>query len=267
MVPISFDRLFAQITLPATSRYDGAMLSPAALVLWLGLILGIKHATEVDHLVAIANIVSESRSILRSAVVGVFWGIGHTVSVFIVGVLVILLRIEIPPRLATSFEFAVALMIIVLGSLTLRSALRGRKDIHAHTHEHGGTVHTHLHFHDKKHAHQIGEARPHDHARQAKLRGGRALVVGLVHGLAGSAALTLLVLTQVASGSQLLGFFYLLVFGIGSIGGMLLMTTAMSLPLVLAPAHFGRLSFPVRLVAGIGSVAFGVYYAAHVLKG
>src|SRR5436853_5438851 len=80
------------------------MFSPAALVLWLGLILGIKHATEVDHLVAIANIVSESRSILRAAVVGVCWGVGHTISVFVVGVLVILLRVEIPPRLATSFE-------------------------------------------------------------------------------------------------------------------------------------------------------------------
>jgi ABC-type nickel/cobalt efflux system permease component RcnA len=243
------------------------MFSPAALVLWLGLVLGIKHATEVDHLVAIANIVSESRSILRAAVVGVFWGVGHTISVFVVGVLVILLRVEIPPRLATSFEFVVALMIIFLGSRTLHSALRRRKDIHAHTHQHGRTVHTHLHFHDIGHAHKIGETRPHDHARQAKLRGWRAVVVGLVHGLAGSAALTLLVLTRVSSDSQLLGLTYLLVFGIGSIGGMLLMTTAMSLPLVLAPAHFGRLSVPVRLVAGIGSVAFGIYYAAHVLKG
>jgi ABC-type nickel/cobalt efflux system permease component RcnA len=243
------------------------MFSPAALILWLGLVLGIKHATEVDHLVAIANIVSESRSVLRSAVVGVFWGVGHTISVFVVGVLVILLRIEIPPRLATSFEFAVALMIIILGSRTLHSALRGRKDLHTHTHSHGGKVHTHLHFHDARQAHEIGVARPHDHAKQTKLRGWRAVVVGLVHGLAGSAALTLLVLTQISSNSPLLGLTYLFVFGVGSIGGMLLMTTVMSLPLVWAPAHFGRLSFPIRVVAGIASVAFGLYYAAHVLKG
>jgi ABC-type nickel/cobalt efflux system permease component RcnA len=243
------------------------MLSPAALVLWLGLILGIKHATEVDHLVAIANIVSESRSILRSAVVGLLWGVGHTISVFIVGVLVILLRVEIPTGLAIVFEFAVALMIIVLGSRTLHSALRGRKDVHAHTHSHDGRVHTHLHFHEARNAHGIEVAQPHNHARQAKLRGWRAVVVGLVHGLAGSAALTLLVLTQISSGSPLLGLIYLLVFGVGSVGGMLLMTTVMSLPLVWAPAHFGRLSVPVRVVAGIGSVAFGIYYAAHVLKG
>src|ERR1043165_8557353 len=181
------------------------MLSAAALVLWLGLVLGIKHATEVDHLVAIANIVSESRSIFRSAVVGVLWGVGHTISVFVVGILVILLRFEIPERLASSFEFLVAAMIILLGSRTLYATLRGRKDLHAHTHQHGGTAHTHLHFHDKRHAHAIGEVRPHDHARQAKLRGWRAVAVGLVHGLAGSAALTLLVLTQVSSNSQLLG--------------------------------------------------------------
>jgi ABC-type nickel/cobalt efflux system permease component RcnA len=243
------------------------MFSLAALVLWLGLILGIKHATEVDHLVAIANIVSESRSILRSALVGMLWGIGHTISVFIVGVLVILLRIEIPPRLATSFEFAVALMIIVLGSRTLHSALRRRKDIHTHTHSHGGKVHAHLHFHDDRDAHEIGLANSHNHAKQAKLQGWRAVVVGLVHGLAGSAALTLLVLTQISNDSPMLGLTYLLVFGIGSIGGMLLMTTVMSLPLIWAPAHFGRLGVPVRVLAGIGSVAFGVYYAAQVLKG
>jgi len=88
----------------------------------------------------------------------------------------------------------------------------------------------------------------------------------MVHGLAGSAALTLLVLTQVSTGgSQLLGLTYLLVFGVGSIGGMLLMSTAMSLPLVFAPARFERINIPVRLVAGIGSVAFGVYYAYRQL--
>jgi len=240
------------------------MHGTTAFVLWLGLILGIKHATEVDHLVAIATIVSETRSVIRSALVGMFWGLGHTFSILVVGVLVILLRVEIPERVATFFELAVAFMIIVLGSRTLYFVLRKQKRLHTHSHLHGGSVHTHLHLHDSEHAHALRDVRPHDHGRQAKLTGWRAVFVGIVHGLAGSAALTLLVLTQLSGGaSQLLGLMYLLVFGIGSIGGMLLMSTAMSLPLALAPAHFERINIPIRLIAGIGSVAFGVYYAGR----
>src|SRR2546421_94450 len=199
------------------------MHGTTAFVLWLGLILGIKHATEVDHLVAIATIVSETRSVVRSALVGMFWGLGHTFSILVVGVLVILLRIEIPEQVASFFELAVAFMIIVLGSRTLYFVLRKQKRVHTHAHTHGGSVHTHLHFHNSEHAHALRDVRTHDHGRQAKLAGRRAAFVGIVHGLAGSAALTLLVVTQLsASGSQLLGLTYLLVFGVGSIGGMLL---------------------------------------------
>src|SRR2546421_8659984 len=133
------------------------MHGTTAFVLWLGLILGIKHATEVDHLVAIATIVSETRSVVRSALVGMFWGLGHTFSILVVGVLVILLRIEIPEQVASFFELAVAFMIIVLGSRTLYFVLRKQKRVHthAHTHTHGGSVHTHLHFHNSEHAHAL----------------------------------------------------------------------------------------------------------------
>ena len=242
------------------------MHGTTAFVLWLGLILGIKHATEVDHLVAIATIVSETRSVVRSALVGMFWGLGHTFSILAVGVLVILLRVEIPERVGTFFELAVAFMIILLGARTLYFLLRKQKPVHAHAHTHGGSSHTHLHFHESEHAHALREVRSHDHERQAKLTGWRAVVVGIVHGLAGSAALTLLVLTQLSGGSsQLLGLTYLLVFGVGSIGGMLLMSTAMSVPLVFAPARFQRINIPIRLIAGIGSVTFGVYYAYRQL--
>src|SRR5205814_6461542 len=135
--------------------------------------------------------------------------------ILVVGVAVILLRVEIPERVATLFELAVAFMIILLGSRTLYFVLRKRNRVHAHAHTHGGSVHTHLHFHNSGHAHTLPDARAHDHGRQAKLTGWRAVFVGIVHGLAGSAALTLLVLTQVsAGGSHLLGLTYLLVFGI-----------------------------------------------------
>src|SRR2546423_1280449 len=117
------------------------MHGTTAFVLWLGLILGIKHATEVDHLVAIATIVSETRSVVRSALVGMFWGMGHTISILVVGVVVILLRVEIPARVATLFELAVAFMIILLGSRTLYFVLRKQKQVHTHAHAHGGAVH------------------------------------------------------------------------------------------------------------------------------
>ncbi|MFN2579196.1 MAG: hypothetical protein ABR607_16105 [Pyrinomonadaceae bacterium] len=243
------------------------MHGSAAFVLWLGLIFGIKHATEADHLVAIATIVSETRSVVRSALVGVFWGLGHTFSILLVGVLLILLRIEIPGRVATFFELAVALMIILLGSRTLYFALRKHNRAHTHPHSHGRWVHTHLHFHDSEHAHALPHLRRHNHGQQAKLTGWRAVFVGVVHGLAGSAALTLLILTQLTGGdSQLLGLAYLLVFGAGSVGGMLFMSAAMSVPLAVAPAHFQRINVPIRLIAGIGSVVFGVYYACRQLR-
>src|SRR5262249_40303286 len=162
---------------------------------------------------------SETRSVLKSALAGMFWGLGHTFSIVVVGVFAIVLRLEIPERVANVFELAVAFMIILLGSRTLYFVLRQQQRVHSHPPSPGGSVHTHLHFHDLPHAHAVGEFRPHDHARQAKLTGLRAVLVGIVHGLAGSAALTLLVLTQVSgNGSQLLGLIYLLVFGIGSIG-------------------------------------------------
>jgi high-affinity nickel-transport protein len=235
-------------------------------VLSLGFILGIKHATEADHLVAVATIVSERRSVWRAARVGLTWGVGHTLSLLVAGLLVILLGVAVPPRVAMLLEFAVALMIVLLGSRILYLALRKQKRIHVHTHTHGSRPHSHLHFHEKSDQHAIDRGRNYEHPSHGRLGGWRSLLVGMVHGLAGSAALTLLVLTEVMrGGSELLGLAYLLIFGLGSIGGMLLMSMAMSLPFVLTATRFERLNLPVRLAAGIAGVTFGIYHAAEVL--
>jgi high-affinity nickel-transport protein len=259
------------------------MHDSAIFVLSLGFFLGLRHATEADHLVAVTTVVSEQRSVWRSTLVGALWGVGHTASLFAAGVVVILLRVTIPERVAALLELCVALMIVLLGSRILYLLLRNRRRVHTHTHAHGGRAHTHLHFHDEQDAHEATDARAatnsrdhsatngrassrvpaHDHARRGGLRGWRPVVVGAVHGLAGSAALTLLVLTEVmrGGGSRALGLSYLLVFGVGSVGGMMLMSTLVSLPFVLTAVRFERLDKPVRLFAGLASVAFGLYYA------
>lgn len=237
-------------------------------LLGLGFVLGLKHATEADHLVAVSTIVSEHRSIWRSAAVGGLWGLGHTASLFVAGAVLIALRVQIPEGVATALELLVALMIVLLGTRILYLVLRRRRDVHVHEHAHDGRMHTHLHFHGRQDAHATADAHAVSHAWHRGLWGWRPVAVGAVHGLAGSAALTLFVLAEVMrGGSKLLGFAYLLIFGAGSIGGMLLMSTLVGLPFVLTARRFRRIDTPVRLLAGAASVIFGLYYAWEATSG
>lgn len=229
--------------------------------LGLGFFLGLKHATEADHLVAVTTIVSEQRSILRSMLVGALWGVGHTVSLLAAGVVVLLLEVTIPQSVAHVLEFAVALMIIFLGTRILYQLLRGRRHVHIHAHSHDGYAHTHLHFHDQKDAHELEDTHDRPHHR-APFTGWKPVIIGMVHGLAGSATLTLLVLTEVVrGGSRVLGLAYLAVFGVGSVGGMLVMSTLISFPFVVTTRRFERFEVPMRLVVAVSSIAFGFYYA------
>ncbi|MBA2502551.1 MAG: sulfite exporter TauE/SafE family protein [Pyrinomonadaceae bacterium] len=232
----------------------------AMAVLGLGLVFGLKHATEVDHVVAVSTIVSEHRNIFRAALVGGLWGVGHTASLIVVGVVVLALRVAIPERIADWLEFGVALMIIMLGASALARGLRRRQDVHLHPHAHDGMAHSHVHFHEGEAAHdaQHGESL-HSHSHHAKRIGVKPLIVGAVHGLAGSAALTLLVLTQISS--ALLGLVYLVVFGFGSIVGMLLMSSIIGLPFAFGARRFTGFNYGLQTFAGLLSVAFGVYYA------
>src|ERR687884_2226229 len=148
--------------------------------LWLGFLLGLKHATEADHLVAVTTIVSEQRSVSRSALVGALWGVGHTAALLAAGVVVILLEVTIPERVAAALEFGVALMIVLLGSRVLYLALRGRRRVHVHAHTHDGRTHTHLHFHESVDAHAAAAAHSPSHERHRGLAGWRPLLVGAV---------------------------------------------------------------------------------------
>ena len=232
-------------------------------MLGLGLLLGFKHATEADHVVAVSNIVSEHRKISKVALVGGLWGLGHTAMLLAVGIVVLLLRIAVPERVANILEFGVALMIIALSGTALARALRGRRDVHVHKHAHNGVEHVHLHFHEQGTQHDPTRPVSHDHS--VHRLGWKPLLVGGMHGLAGSAALTLLVLTQVPS--VFLGLMYLLVFGVGSIAGMMIVSTLIGLPFTLTARRLSRATAALEAVTGVAGLCFGCWYAARVWPG
>jgi ABC-type nickel/cobalt efflux system permease component RcnA len=235
---------------------NSGSLSIAA-VLSIGLLFGLKHATEVDHVVAISTIVSRHKNVFRSAVVGALWGAGHTVSLLIVGVIVLLLRVAIPERVSGWLEFGVALMIISLGVSALWRATRTNSEVHVHQHSHDGLSHTHVHFHEDENKHNPKTAAAHSHA--VSRIGWKPVLIGMMHGLAGSGALTLLVLTQISS--ALLGLLYVATFGVGSILGMLLMSGLIGLPFAFTSGRLNHIHQGLQTVAAVFSICFGVWYA------
>ena len=242
--------------------FGEVLLSPSSGVfalLGLGLVFGLKHATEVDHVVAVSSLVSEHRNVMRSALVGGLWGVGHTASLVVVGGVVLALRIAIPERVSNWLEFCVALMIVGLGASALWRALRRRAGVHIHQHSHDSLTHVHIHFHERGTGH-AGKAAAHRHA--VSRVGFKPFLVGAMHGLAGSAALTLVVLTQTNSAAH--GLLYLAVFGIGSIAGMLLMSGLIGLPFALSARRLSGAGYGLQTIAGALSVAFGLWYAYSV---
>jgi ABC-type nickel/cobalt efflux system permease component RcnA len=219
-------------------------------LLAFGFVLGLRHALDVDHLAAVSTMVTQRRSLWSSSLVGVVWGLGHTAALLAMAVLVIGLHAEIPARLARGLELAVAVMLIGLG-LNLLWTLRRGGTLHVHRHEHGGRPHVHLHVHAPADA---------DAAHHHPVRAGRRpFVVGLVHGLAGSAALMLAVLATIPSPALALA--YVATFGCGSIGGMVAMSALLGMPLALAAERFARAETAIRFCAAVGSVSVGVLLA------
>jgi ABC-type nickel/cobalt efflux system permease component RcnA len=227
---------------------DGSVIAALSLGFWLG----IRHALDADHLVAVSTIVSEHKSLLRSSLIGTFWGLGHTASLLGVGLFIVLLRITVSEGIAPYMEIPVALMLIVLGVNSVWQAWREHSiSIHAHSHAHDGQdEHKHLHIH----THQ-----EHDHKHHVLRLGRKPFLVGLVHGFAGSAVLMLAVLTTMPTVA--LGLTYIAVFGLGSVGGMLLMSALISVPFVATAKKFTTINKGIRLIAGIFSIAFGLMLA------
>jgi len=241
----------------------------------LGFFFGMRHGTDRDHVIAVSTIVARHRSITHAAVIGALWGVGHTVTILAVGSGIVVFGWVIPARVGLSMEFSVGLMLILLGILNLSGlwqwmttavapyALHPQgATIHSHVHAHGDYVHTHPHAHHP-------EMHPHDPARTplswfdrhfhelGVFQAVRPLVVGLVHGLAGSAAIALLVLTTIRNPKWAIA--YLLVFGLGTIAGMMLITGALVLPFAFSSRRFSRINSGLRLASGMISLCFGLY--------
>ena len=227
-------------------------------IVWLlvvGFGLGLKHAIEPDHLAAVSTIVGGRKSLWSASLVGGLWGIGHTAALLIAGVLVMAFQLQISERTGLLLEMFVAVMLIGLGLEALRKVWLGGQ-IHSHTHRHGGIAHAHPHIHDNAGAHDQKEPSGENTHHGLKI-GPRPLVVGLVHGLAGSGALMLLVLSTISSPA--IGTLYILVFGAGSIGGMMLMSTLIGLPFHLTANRFARAELFLRGGTGLFSLIFGLF--------
>jgi len=189
--------------------------------------------------------------------VGGLWGVGHTAALIATGIVVLWLRVAIPERVTNWLEFCVALMILGLGLSALWRALRTRSEVHRHQHSHDGVDHVHVHFHEETSRHDPRNSSAHNHSI-SKI-GIKPALIGLMHGLAGSGALTLLVLTQFKS--AWLGLVYLAIFGLGSIAGMLLMSGLIGLPFALTSRNLSGFHHRLQAAVAILSIAFGLWYA------
>jgi high-affinity nickel-transport protein len=239
-------------------------------ILGVGFFLGMRHATDADHVVAVSTIVTRQRSVRSAALIGILWGIGHSLTVAVAGAAIVFLGIVVPERLGLSLEFSVALMLIFLGLLNLKGFAKilsstNNGDSHAHVHSHGDYVHSHSHEHDCEiHDHKESETRKLD-ARFGSLKFYQALrpvIVGVVHGLAGSAAVALLVLPLIRN--PIWAMIYLLVFGAGTIAGMMLITAAIALPITFSAKRAHRIERFLAPIAGLGSIVFGIFMAHEI---
>lgn len=219
-----------------------------SLLLAFGFVTGLQHATEADHVTAVAILVSKNRKLGKASLLGALWGAGHTLTLFIAGLAVLLLAVSIPEKLALSLEFGVGIMLIILGLSVIRSVRKNAvidsffnmfSTKHMHPHAHGNKIHVHPHSHDEEHTHSH-----------------KSVMVGMIHGMAGSGALMLVVLSTVDSVTN--GLAYIALFGIGSIVGMLAISTIIGLPFVFTAKRFGRLNKCISTIAALVSIGLGI---------
>lgn len=222
-----------------------------ASILALGFLLGLRHATEADHVAAVATLATRSRSLAHTVAQGIAWGAGHSLSLMLFGGMVLVLGVVVPERAAQGLELAVGVMLIGLGIDALLRLRRERIHFHAHRHA-DGVAHFHAHAHrGERGPHQAAR---HDHGHPAGFPL-RALLVGMVHGMAGTAALVLLSVEALHSPAQ--GLAYIAVFGVGSILGMAVLSAAIALPLRLTSQRLGRAYRGLSAAVGVTTILIG----------
>jgi hypothetical protein len=256
------------------------MIGYVSIVL-LGFFLGMRHSTDPDHVIAVATIVTRSRKLLDAAVIGIAWGVGHTVTVSLVGAGIILFNLVISPRVGLGMELAVGVMLVVLGLMNVTGLRRsmpaarlaghpregGEGSVHSHFHSHGDYVHRHPHEHNPDvHPHSADQtplaSLDRVFGRIGLYRHLRPFVVGIIHGLAGSAAVALLFLTTIRNPRWAVA--YLLLFGVGVMIGMMLITMTMASTFRIVTGGREWLSRKLRVASGVVSLAFGLFIAYQI---
>jgi high-affinity nickel-transport protein len=240
-------------------------------IIAVGFFLGMRHATDPDHVIAVTTIVSRQNKLSRAALTGIVWGVGHTLTIFVVGTAIILFGVVIPTRVGLSMEFSVAVMLVILGGMNVSAFIRSVRSIaapkqasagvHTHPHSHGDYVHSHSHGHTpESHFHAPGTTPV---ARMDRFFGSiaayrhfRPLLVGIVHGLAGSAAVALLILASIREPRWAVA--YLLVFGLGTVAGMMLITISIASAFSFFGRRYTNFSARLGLASGVLSLAFGM---------
>lgn len=217
-------------------------MHPLLATLVLGFILGIKHAFDTDHIIAVSTMVTEQKNAAKAALIGTFWGIGHTATLLAVGLIVLVLNVSIPDTVSAYFELIIAVILIVTG---IQSLITKSHSFHAHSHHHGEQTHAHIHT-------------GHHHDRRR-----RSFLIGALHGLAGSGALMVLVLATIQSTP--LGIIYILLFGIGSIISMTAISFLLGVPLTLSVKQFTAYERGIRILTGMASIVIGLYLAYTIL--
>lgn len=226
-------------------------------VLVLGLLVGMRHALEADHIAAVSSLASRSASLGERIKVAAVWGGGHALSLMILGGVLVALGTALPERVARGFEIAAGFMLIALGIDVLRR-LRQRH-VHFHVHQHAdGARHLHAHAHQPEIGHDAAAAHHHQHVRGLLPR---ALAVGGMHGLAGSGALVVLSMQMVGSGARAVA--YVLCFAIGSIVGMMALSLALALPFALRPRLLERVAGRLEVVLGVATISIGCWMAVQ----
>lgn len=212
-----------------------------------GFFMGLKHAFDADHVIAVSTMASHQKNPLKTALIGAFWGIGHTTSLFLVGTIILIFKINISQNVAFFFELMVGIMLVLIG---VKSLLYIRNTQHLHPHQHNKQPHIHFHDHsDKRHHHH------------------QSFFIGVIHGLAGSGALLLLVLSTIKS--TIAGIYYILLFGIGSIIGMSFISIILGLPFIYSTKKNPQVGNYLNTAAGVLSMGFGIYmiYQTGLIKG
>lgn len=217
---------------------------PLFSLLSFGFLLGIKHSLEADHIAAVSTLITSPKSLRTSAFLGAAWGLGHTISLVLAGILIMTFNITVPQQFSLILEFLVGIMLMMLGIKSFHEIKQQK--FHVHPHTHNGTAHLHLH------SHAISPDHHHTH---------RSFAIGLIHGLAGSAALMLLVTSTV--NSTTMGLLYIVIFSIGSIIGMILTGSALSLPFLFT-YRFKTINLSFKYITATASITIGIMMSYHI---